>query len=511
MKEFENKIIYQIYPKSFLDTTGNGFGDINGIREKIAYIAALGVDYIWMSPCCKSPQKDNGYDISDYTQIDERFGTNEDYENLVREAGEKGLKIMMDLVLNHTSDAHVWFQKALAQDSYYRDFYIWRDKPNEFQSIFGGSAWEYEPKSDQYYLHLFTKHQPDLNWENPNVRKELYTMINTWIEKGVAGFRLDVIDLIGKQPDRMISAKGPKFYEYLKELHEQTFSNKLLTVGECWGSTIEESMAMCNDRGLTQAFHFQHLCLSYKDNKFEQFPLSLKKLCACLQAWQNENDVMEAVVMNNHDQPRLLSLWLNDTLYRKHCAKLLITLFALTRGNLYIYQGEEIGMTNAHFMDIDDYRDIETLFAYSQLSMRYNKECAMEKISKVSRDNARIPMQWKGIKNAGFSSGTPWINVCQNYKSVNVEKDLQDEDGIYAYYQKVLQFRKEHYDLLDCASQYQSDEKLVKMDRGKLHVLANFTSETITWKKPLHVRMKNYDQENTACMRPYEVIMWIDD
>lgn len=510
MKTLENKVIYQIYPKSFLDTTGSGIGDINGIRTKLDYIKELGVDYVWLSPCCKSPQKDNGYDIADYTQIDEIFGTNADYEAFIHDANDRGLKVMMDLVLNHTSDQHEWFQKALKNDPIYRDYYIWRDEPNAITSIFGGTAWTFHEESKQYYFHLFDKAQPDLNWENPNVRMELYAMINKWIEKGIEGFRLDVIDLIGKEPDRMITAKGPKFYEYLKEMNEQTFQDKLLTVGECWGSTLEESLKMCNDKGLTQAFHFHNLCLTNNGDKFEQYPLDLQKLCDCLTIWQNDYSGIEAIVMNNHDQPRLLSVWLDDTTYRKQSAKLLITLFGLMKGNLYIYQGEEIGMTNAHRMQIEEYNDVETLNKYKEMKEIYEDEAViMEKISLISRDNARVPMQWNASKHAGFSTGTPWMSVCDNYEHTNVEKDMQDEDGIYAYYQEIIKFRKEHYDLIDKSSHYRTDSKLLEMNRKNLHVLANFTSETIAYKKPASLLFKNYKEQNQEEMRPYEVIVWM--
>lgn len=509
MNKLENKVIYQIYPKSFLDTSGNGFGDLKGIIQKLDYIKALGVDYIWLSPCCSSPQKDNGYDIADYTQIDKRFGTNEDYDDLIKEAKARGLKIMMDLVLNHTSDEHIWFQKALHQDPQYRDYYIWRDEPNALTSLFGGSAWEYDEHSHQYYFHMFDKGQPDLNWHNPRVRQELYNMINGWIKKGVEGFRLDVIDLIGKEPDRYISAKGPKFYEYLQELQAQTFQDKLLTVGECWGSTIEECLRMCNPHGLTQAFHFHHLQLTYDKDKFEQFPLDMQKLCDCLTTWQNNYAGIEAVVMNNHDQPRLLSLWLDDTLYRKQSAKLLITVFALTKGNLYLYQGEEIGMTNAHFLKIEDYHDVETLDQYAQMKKGCFDEMAiMKKISRVARDNARVPMQWNAQKHGGFTKGTPWCRVCDTYKEINVENDLQDEDGIYAYYQKILDFRKKQYAILKETASYHMIGKLMKIQRGRIHILANFSAKTVWYQKPKHVLFANYPDEDDQHMRPYEVVVW---
>lgn len=508
MRELENKVIYQIYPKSFLDTTGNGYGDINGIRQKLLYIKNLGVDYIWLSPCCKSPQKDNGYDIADYMKIEPLFGTNEDYEAFIQEAKALGMKVMMDLVLNHTSDQHVWFKKACELDPKYYDYYIWRDEPNEIQSTFGGSAWTYHEKVGKYYFHLFDVSQPDLNWENKNVRKELYDMINYWISKGVEGFRLDVIDLIGKEPDKMITSKGPKFYEYLQEMNEQTFKDKLLTVGECWGSSLEESYKMCNSKGLTQAFHFHQLCLIHKKNKWDQKTLDLKELCKCLDTWQNEYEGIEAIVMNNHDQPRLVSVWLSDREYRKESCKLLITLFGLLKGNLYIYQGEEIGMVNANLHHIEDYVDIETKNAYDILKKEgLDKEEIMKRIKLVSRDNARTPMQWNRSKNAGFTSGTPWMALNYRYQEINVEEDLNDPDGIYAYYRSIIQYRKNNYDMISLPSEFSYEGNVLKMKKGTLILYANFGKEEVLLKKDGAILFKNYQTEEKYTLRAYEVVV----
>lgn len=508
MKNLENKVIYQIYPKSFKDTTGNGYGDINGIRQNLKYIADLGADYIWLSPCCKSPQKDNGYDISDYMTIEPLFGCNEDYENLIQEANALGLKVMMDLVLNHTSDQHEWFKKAVEGDSKYKDYYIWRDKPNEMESIFKGSAWTYHEKVGQYYFHLFDVSQPDLNWENPSVRQELYDMINYWISKGVEGFRLDVIDLIGKEPDRLISGKGPKFYEYLEELNQQTFKDKLLTVGECWGSTIEESYKMCHEKGLTQAFHFHQLCLTHQGDKWNQKPLDLQALCDCFNEWQNEYQGIEANVMNNHDQPRLASIWLNDQEYRKESCKCLITLFGLTKGNLYIYQGEEIGMTNVYHETIDEYNDVETKNAYREMKEKgMDEEEIMKRIRFVSRDNARVPMQWDDSLNAGFTIGKPWMDVNPNYKEINVKNDLADSEGIYAYYQQIIRFRKNHYELIDGPSVYKTDGKVIEVQRGNVRIYVNFTAETIEKEYYGSILIGNYKVFEEHTLRPYEVIV----
>lgn len=507
MRDLENKVIYQIYPKSFKDTTGNGYGDINGIIEKLDYLKNLGVDYIWLSPCCKSPQKDNGYDISDYMKIDELFGTNEDYENLIAEANKRDIKIMMDLVLNHTSDQHEWFKKACKGDSKYYDYYIWRDEPNELKSMFGGSAWTYNEKVGKYYLHLFDVSQPDLNWENEDVRKDLYEMINYWIDKGVEGFRLDVIDLIGKEPDKLITGKGPKFYDYLKELNNNTFKDKLLTVGECWGSTLEESYKMCNKDGLTQAFNFHNLTITHGESKWDQKELSLEKLCKCLDTWQNEYTGIDTLVMNNHDLPRLISLWLDDKEYRDKSSKLLISIWGLLKGNLYIYQGEEIGMTNANFKNINEYNDVETFNTYNELKEKIdNEEEIMKIISKVSRDNARVPMQWNGKENAGFTTGTPWLKVNSNYKDINVEKDLRDTNGIYNYYKEIIKFRKENYDLISQKAEFKCEDGVFIMNKGNLILSANFTNSYKNYKSNGHEVLGNYD-DITESLRPFEVII----
>ncbi|MFR1448452.1 MAG: alpha-glucosidase [Beduini sp.] len=508
MHQLENKIIYQIYPKSFKDTSGNGFGDINGIIEKLDYLKNLGVDYLWLSPCCKSPQKDNGYDIADYRQIDPLFGTNEDYLRLIKEAKKRNMKVMMDLVLNHTSDQHIWFKKACQRDPQYFDYYIWRQTPNDLSSYFSESAWTYNKEIGMYYFHLFDVSQPDLNWDNPKVRQELYDMVNYWIKQGVEGFRLDVIDVIGKVPDLKITSKGPKFYEYLQELNENTFKDQLLTVGECWGSTLEESNKMCNEKGLTQAFHFNHLTTTQVNNdKFKQTPLNLDKVCEILNNWQNNYTGIEAMVMNNHDLPRLVSLWLDDNQYRIPSAKLLITLFGITKGNLYIYQGEEIGMTNAHRHDLAFYNDVETLNKYRMLKQEgYTHEKIMEMISLISRDNARTPMQWDNSKNSGFTQGKPWLEVNSNYLTINVENDLNNPEGVYAYYQKIIEFRKKHYDLINQPSNYSHHDGVVEVKRGNLRIYANFTNENKMIQEYGEIQMKNYQIHDFNTLKPYEVI-----
>ena len=509
MRDLENKIIYQIYPKSFKDTTGSGTGDIKGIISKLDYLKDLGVDYLWLSPIAKSPQNDNGYDISDYYTIDPMFGTNQDYEELIAKANEKGIKIMMDLVLNHTSSEHEWFKKALAKDEKYYNYYIFRDEPNTIGSFFGGSAWQYNETVGQYYFRLFDVTQPDLNWENKEVRDDIYRMVNYWIEKGVEGFRLDVIDLIGKEPDYYITGKGPKFYEYLRELNQKTFKDKLLTVGECWGSTLEESYKMCHKEGLTQAFHFNHLTLTDTNgDKWFKKPIHLEELAKMLTKWQNEYEGIEAVVMNNHDMPRLVSTWLDDKKYRKESAKLLITLFGLMKGNLYLYQGEEIGMTNAYMSDITQYNDVETLNKYKELKAKnLDEKTIMDMIQKTSRDNARVPMAWNTEAHAGFTTGTPWLEINQNYKEVNVATDLASEDSVYKYYQKIIQFRKANDAQIEKEVHFSVEGNVLQFTRGDLTLVANFSNYTLPMQKQKSI-LGNYKEENLEVLRPYEVCVY---
>lgn len=511
MKKFENKIIYQIYPKSFRDTTGNGIGDINGIIEKLDYLKELGVDYIWLSPICVSPQKDNGYDISDYYNIDSMFGSKEDYYNLISEAKKRNIKVMMDLVLNHTSDEHIWFKKALEKDEKYYNYYIFRDEPNDIKSYFGGSAWEYSEKVDKYYFRLFDKSQPDLNWKNPEVRADIYKMVNYWIDKGVEGFRLDVIDLIGKDPDNNVLGRSPMFYEYLKELNENTFKDKLLTVGECWYSNLEESNKMCNSKGLTQAFTFNHLGLVDTDDKWIKQKLDLNKLVEVLEFWENEYSGINAQVMNNHDLPRLISTWLNDSEYRVESAKMLITLFGLLKGNLYIYQGEEFGSTNAYMNDISDYRDVETLNKYDELrEMGFDEKVTMSFIKKTSRDNARVPMQWNSKENAGFTKGKPWLKINENYKEINVETDFKSENSIFEYYKNIIRFRKDHYNLIDTKVEFEVEGEIIKFKRGNINFVGNFSEYAYKLNKKEKPKFSNYKEENKKYIRPYEVYVIIN-
>lgn len=507
MKDLENKVIYQIYPKSFMDSNGDGIGDLQGIISKLDYLKNLGVDYIWLSPCCKSPQKDNGYDISDYEMIDPIFGSNEDYLEMIKEANKRGIKVMMDLVLNHTSSEHEWFKKAKQKDPKYFDYYVWRDEPNELQSFFGGSAWEYCEEVGKYYLHCFAKEQPDLNWDNPNVRADLYKMINKWIDLGVEGFRLDVIDMIGKDVDNMITAKGPKFYEYLKDLNNHTFKDKLLTVGECWGSSIEDTYKMCNKDGLTQAFNFRDISIDYDGNKWNEQGLHLQLLVDLFDEWQNEFTGINTLVIENHDLPRLISRWLNDDCYRVESAKLLATVFGILKGNMYIYQGQEIGMTNAYLTNIDNYLDIESINFYNEkIEKGVDSRYALESLIRTSRDNARINMRWNEEQYQGFSTVKPWLTSENIDLKINVDDDLKSDRSIYRYYQKLLQFRKDHYDLIDTKAKFtQIDNNLLVIEKEKIKLVANFTDKKHYYSDNYkNIIMSNYDNSSDIIL-PYEV------
>lgn len=448
---WHSSVVYQIYPRSFKDSNGDGIGDINGIREKLDYLKELGIDVIWLSPVYKSPNDDNGYDISDYYDIMDEFGTMEDMDNLLKEANERGIKILMDLVVNHTSDEHKWFIEAKkSKDNEYRDYYIWRDsvdgnEPNDLGSTFSGSAWQYDETTGQYYLHLFSKKQPDLNWENGKVRNEVYKMMNFWVDKGIGGFRMDVIDLIGKVPDEMITGNGPKLHEYLQEMNKAALEGKdLLTVGETWGATPDVAKLYSNPerKELSMVFQFEHIGLDQIEGKekWDVKSLELLDLKKVLSKWQTELEGQgwNSLFWNNHDLPRIVSRWGNDKEYRIESAKMLATLLHGMKGTPYIYQGEELGMTNVRFDDINDYNDIESLNMYKdRLSKGYSHNEIMESIYAKGRDNARTPMQWDDSENAGFTTGTPWLAVNKNYDKINAKQCLQDENSIFNHYKKL--------------------------------------------------------------------------
>ncbi|SFC60880.1 glucan 1,6-alpha-glucosidase [Alkalibacterium subtropicum] len=458
MKWWQNAVIYQIYPRSFQDSNGDGIGDIPGIISRLDYLNNLGIDAIWLSPVYESPNDDNGYDISDYQAIHPDFGTMEDMDRLIEEAKSRGIRIVMDLVVNHTSDEHQWFIEARKnKDNAYRDYYIWRDPesggpPNDLTSTFGGSAWEYDEATEQYYLHLFSKKQPDLNWENKEVRQSVYDMMNFWLDKAIGGFRMDVIDLIGKKPDEGITGNGPKLHDYLKEMHQETLLNRdVMTVGETWGATPETAKLYSDPERdeLSMVFQFEHMQLDEQPGgmKWDLKPLDLTELKRVLSKWQVElkDSGWNSLFWNNHDLPRIVSRFGNDTDYRVESAKLFAILLHLMKGTPYIYQGEEIGMTNRTIESIDEVDDIESINMYNErLEEGYSKDELIHAINVKGRDNARTPMHWDDSEQAGFTTGTPWLPVQPNYKNINVKESLDPEDSIFSMYKKLIQLRKDH-------------------------------------------------------------------
>ena len=456
-KWWKSSVVYQIYPRSFCDSNGDGIGDINGIRSKLWYLKELGIDVIWLSPVYASPNADNGYDISDYYGISPEYGSMEDMKALIRECENCGIRIIMDLVVNHTSDEHPWFVEAKkSKDNPYRDYYIWREgtkgsPPNELESCFGGNAWEYSEETGEYYLHFYHKKQPDLNWENGAMRKEIWKMMNFWIDMGVGGFRMDVIDVIGKIPDREIKENGPKLHEYLQEMNRETFGDKnLMTVGECWGADIENGSLYSDPerKELDMIFQFEQMLLDQVpgEQKWDLKPLELKQLKQAFAKWQKalEGKGWNSLFWNSHDLPRIVSRWGNDKEYRVESAKMLATVLHGMKGTPYIYQGEEIGMTNYPFSGIEDFFDVESVNMYRERKqMGYPEEEIIKSLCAKSRDNARTPMQWDNSPSAGFTEGTPWCRVNPNYTKINAEEALKDQNSIFHYYKKLIRLRKE--------------------------------------------------------------------
>ncbi|MGK4199611.1 alpha,alpha-phosphotrehalase [Fusobacterium sp. HC1336] len=464
---FENKVVYQIYPKSFYDSNNDGIGDLNGITEKLDYIKHLGVDYIWITPFFVSPQRDNGYDVADYCNIDPTYGTMEDFDKLSAEAKKRGIGIMLDMVFNHTSTEHKWFKKALAGEKKYQDFYIFKkgeknNPPTNWVSKFSGNAWEYVEELESYYLHLFDKTQADLNWENPEVREEIYKVVKFWLDKGVNGFRFDVVNLISKPEKfendyrgdgRRFYTDGPKIHEYLKGLNQNTFGQKedIITVGEMSSTSMENCFKYSgkDENELSMVFNFHHLKVDYKNkDKWALQPFDFQELKDILNSWQvgmQEHNAWSALFWCNHDQPRVVSRFGDDKNYWKKSAKMLGTVVHMLRGTPYIYQGEEIGMTNAYFDTISQYKDVESI-NYHKILMDsgLSDEEAMKIVMERSRDNGRTPMQWSDEINGGFSKGTPWIESIKNYKEINVKNQIDDEDSIFNYYRKLIALRKEH-------------------------------------------------------------------
>lgn len=492
MTDFKDKVVYQIYTKSFRDSNGDGLGDIRGVMEKLDYLQDLGVDYIWMTPFFKSPLNDNGYDIADYRAVDPVFGTMEDVEELIVQAGQRGIGLMFDMVFNHTSTEHEWFRRALAGDRKYQDYYIFRDgspgaPPTNWESKFGGSAWAYVPELKKWYLHLFDKTQADLNWDNPQVRDELKDVLCFWKNKGVKGFRFDVVNLISKpavfendaQGDgRRFYTDGPHVHEYLKELMADTGIGDMITVGEMSSTSLDNCIRYTNpdEKELSMTFSFHHLKVDYKNgNKWELQPPDLEKLKDIFTTWQMEMQKANgwnAVFWCNHDQPRAVSRFGDDKRYWKESAKMLATCIHLLRGTPYIFQGEELGITNAGYVSIDQYRDVESLNYYRIMLQNGKTEAeALEILRQRSRDNGRTPMQWDSSANAGFSDGTPWIMPPENYSFINVESEEQDPDSILQYYKRLIRLRKEKTVIADGQIEF------LCCDRTDVFAYRRFTGE----------------------------------
>jgi glucan 1,6-alpha-glucosidase len=456
---WQRAVIYQVYPQSFQDSNGDGIGDLKGLIQRLDYLQKLGIDAIWLSPVYQSPGQDNGYDISDYQAINPQFGTMADLEALIRQAKARDIRIIMDLVVNHTSDEHRWFKVSRqSRANPYRDYYIWRDgsatggPPNAMKSTFSGSAWRRDEATGQYYLHLFGDKQPDLNWANPQVRQAIYKMMNFWISKGIGGFRMDVIDLIGKEPDRGIRENGPKLHPYLQEMNRATFGDTdLLTVGETWGATpsIAQQYADPKRHELSMVFQFEMMQLDQQnDDKWALRPLDPAALKQVLIKWQTAFDYTKgwnSLFWNNHDLPRIVSRWGNDQRYRVKSAKMFAILLHLLRGTPYVYQGEEIGMTNAPVASIVDVQDIESANMYrEQMALGQSEKTILTAINAKGRDNARTPMQWRDAPNAGFTTSQPWLRVNPNYHTINVAAALDDPDSIFYTYQQLIRLRHEN-------------------------------------------------------------------
>ena len=526
---WKSAVLYQIYPKSFQDTNGDGIGDLRGVISRLDYLQTLGIDGIWLSPVCASPQVDNGYDISDYCAIDPMFGSMADMEELIDEARKRNISIIMDLVLNHSSDRHRWFLEAKSsRDNPYHDYYIWRDgdgvtPPNDMLATFGGPAWTYVPGIGQWYFHQFAPQQPDLNWENPAVRRALYESIRFWVKKGVEGFRLDVIDQIGKNPERKITGNGPRLHEFLREMSREAFREEwLVTVGEAWGADVDRARLYSAPDGseLSMVFQFEHICLDQSTwEKWDFAPLPLVKLKDCYRRWQQGLYGLgwNSLFLNNHDLPRTVSRWGDDKRYRVESAKMLATMLHGMQGTPYIYQGEELGMTNIR-LELEQYDDLEIHNLFRDRTARgYDPREVMESIWARGRDNARTPMQWDGGENAGFTTGKPWLTVNPNHTQINAEAALADPDSVFWYYQKLIALRKSMkvfrdgwFELVE-----PENEKIFAYTRdtlrGHLLVVCNFTGEQLDFEVPGRFNgsallISNY-RDYAPGLRPYEAAM----
>lgn len=548
---WKESVVYQIYPRSFKDSNGDGIGDLNGITEKLDYLKELGIDVIWLSPVYQSPNDDNGYDISDYRKIMTEFGTMEDFDRMLAAAHDRGIKIVMDLVVNHTSDEHPWFvESRKSKDNPYRDYYIWRPakdgkEPNNWGSCFSGSAWKYDPETEMYFLHLFSKKQPDLNWDNPKVRDEVYDMMNWWLDKGVDGFRMDVISLISKDPDFPDGkpgingyasfnepANGPHVHEYLQEMRRRVLDGRdTLTVGECSGVTLEEAKKYARNDGreLNMVFQFEHMDVDADgSNKWSDRKMDLRDLKEIMTKWEKglEDTAWNSLFWENHDQPRSVSRFGNDDgKYREKSAKMLATCLHMMQGTPYVYQGEELGMTNVPFRDISDFRDLDSINAYHELVGQgvFTEEEMMRYLRYKSRDNARTPFQWDDSENAGFTTGTPWIMVNPNYTEINAAEQMGRADSVFNYYKELIRLRKTNdvivygtYELL-----LPDDKELYVYERRlgekKLLVICNFYGNNRKFTLPegwdsdrLFVMIGNYSDAQPAAemdIRPYEAVV----
>ena len=549
-KWWKESVVYQIYPKSFKDSNGDGVGDIRGIIQKLDYLKELGVNVLWISPMLESPQDDNGYDISDYRRIYEEYGTMEDYEELLCEAHKRSIRILMDLVVNHTSDEHNWFiESRKSKDNPYRDYYIWKDpvngkEPNNWGGAFGGSAWEYDPQTQMYYLHLFSKKQPDLNWENEKVRQEVYDMMKFWCEKGIDGFRMDVISMISKDqrfPDGEMNnglygdfgpycVHGPRIHEFLQEMNQKVLSKyDIMTVGETAGVTIEEAQKYAGDdrNELNMVFQFEHVesgCGDY--GKWTTAKYDFKEFKNIMIKWQEElqGKAWNSLFLGNHDQPRSVSRFGNDnTVYRETSAKMLATCIHMMQGTPYVYQGEELGMTNIYFDKLEDYRDIESINYFEEFteSGLMTPEHMMKCLMLRSRDNARTPMQWDDSKQAGFTEGEPWIKVNPNYKKINAAQQLEDPDSVFHYYQKLIRLRKEKDIIVygEFEPLYREDEQIFaytrKQDQEKLLTVCNFSDKNAEVEVPeefkgaecLITNLGRKEFEGKIVLNPYEAFV----
>lgn len=552
-KWWKNAVVYQIYPRSFKDSNGDGIGDLEGIYEKLDYLAELGIDVIWMSPVYKSPNDDNGYDISDYQDIMDDFGTMDDFDRVLAKAHSLNIKIMMDLVVNHTSDEHKWFiESKKSKDNPYHDYYMWADPdkngnpPNRWESCFSGSAWEYVESVGQFYLHSFSRKQPDLNWDNPKVREEVFKMMTWWCDKGIDGFRMDVISMISKYPGLPdgpengngytgnTSCDGPNIHKYLREMNEKVLSKyRLITVGECPGVNAEQAKKYANIDGseLDMIFQFEHVSGSAlkpcHHGKWDGEAMTMPELRANFTKWQKdlEGCAWNSLFLSNHDQPRCVSRFGNDSeQYRELSAKMLATMTHFQKGTPYVYQGEELGMTNAYMENIADYRDIESLNAYKELTTKENipAKTVMGYIKAVGRDNARTPMQWDASDNGGFTSGTPWLQVNKNYKTINAAAQVNDPDSVFAYYKKLIALRHTNevmvdgvYDVLipDHPQIYAYTRTL---GDKQLLVLCNDSDTNVAIPAELqekihaakNILIQNYKDTDESTLRPYEAIVY---